>query len=902
MLLAGHALGKIIALAFRNSEKGFFHLLLTGNIMLCFIFVSFFILFGVFTYYAHEFFVSFFILLISLMIFEIYFVLKVIKHQLIVLKQQNIQFSKYFVKVLDINYSWIPSVCILVIVSVLLVFHAIIIYYHPIFNEYDSLYVFLPISKSIILGNGLNNDFFGGSDISIRYPPFLQAINAWIIDLFDYPTLRLFPIYFIVLASLSIYFITKRLSNNTFLSLTSVAIALITPAFLVISSRFSLQQDLPFLAFLIFSALIFFKIVTSDKIKRFDFLLFIISISLLPLTREIGLIVSWFLFFILLYFRFSKDNTMVRFFLSIISLAPLYALTIIDINNVGFTPIITIRLLTLVSGNAIIIAIKKTVLRSENIRQLRNYLPLLFLFLIPLSFISTNLLLMKGPYPTIMFSSDFSNSLSEYRYIFDIENKLFQTFQESIHQIPRIDLLFFSTALGSLFIIFKFTGFLNLIKKIYQRENQYIFLATFLIILLIVWTYLLGSNYLEAGVRHIGYFIPFISIAIIMALNGNSILNKLYIFAMVIFVLYYYLQFDLRINNQGDHFYAIWIDPFISPYINHIGLIIGLALFSGYCITNYLGKSLLEKIEKSNKRNYLYFIFPLITCLFFYILISTNIQIASLEKTNFTFSGPWENNVFDVVNYLNIAEEGSVLSVRTPAIAYFTNRTNFDVYNPHIFSKVILPILKSHNVSEMDNKLNNLNIKYIVLPNEFNPAGKIVENINNQYQFEEKLKLNSNISAVPLDNYTIYKMISENSFGYDLLNKTFDWQEYNLDLIRFDPTLLILSEPLSEEIEYNRIYLDTYLSSTKNPLLMYLNYTSEIIEGRASFVFEIRDSSDGEILYTQYLKHTFGLNKDGFYILPDSVVNKKIEMRFYIISHDAGKYYLRLDQVSLTKP
>lgn len=145
-------------------------------------------------------------------------------------------------------------------------------------------------------------------------------------------------------------------------------------------------------------------------------------------------------------------------------------------------------------------------------------------------------------------------------------------------------------------------------------------------------------------------------------------------------------------------------------------------------------------------------------------------------------------------------------------------------------------------------------------------------------------------------------MISENSFGYDLLNKTFDWQEYNLDLIRFNPTLLILSEPLSVETEYNRIYLDTYLSSTKNPLLMHLNYTSEIIEGSASFVFEIRDSSDGEILYTQYLKHTFGLNRDGFYILPDSVVNKKIEMRFYIISHDAGKYYLRLDQASLTKP
>ena len=117
----------------------------------------------------------------------------------------------------------------------LVIFHGALIYFHPIFNEYDSLYVFLPISKSILLGNGPNVDFFGGYDLSIRYPPFVQSIDAWIMDLFDYSALRIFNIFYLFLTSLFIYYIRKLIMINS-VFLISISISLVIPALLVISS------------------------------------------------------------------------------------------------------------------------------------------------------------------------------------------------------------------------------------------------------------------------------------------------------------------------------------------------------------------------------------------------------------------------------------------------------------------------------------------------------------------------------------------------------------------------------------------------------------------------------------------------------------------------------------------
>lgn len=897
MLLAGHSLGRTFSKLLHKPDNGFLKTLLEGNILLCFSFISLFLAFGVFSNNAGAFFIIFLIVLLLLTTLEFFFIAPYLR--LFVHRIRAVGFKSVWINKFQIKHSSVPVICIFLLVIILLSFHAIVIYYHPILNEYDSIYIFLPISNSILLGNGLNHDFYGGSDLSIRYPPFVQALNAWIIDLFDNSTLRSFPVYFVILTSLSVYQITRIMGRDKFFSMISVCITLVTPALLVISSRFSLQQDLPFIAFISFSMYAFLRVLRSNDIGRFDFALFIISLAILPLVREIGLLMSWFLFFSFLTLKYSRNHTYLRISFSILALIPLYALTLNDIRNVGFTSILLIRLSTLIVGNIILCFLKLSSVQNKRIHHLSRYLPLIVLFGVPASFIISNIILMKGPYPTIMFSSEFSTSLNEYRYIFDIQNKLYQNVLESLLQIPRIDLLFFSLALGSIFFLFKFKGILNLINDIRLDKVFPNVIFVYLLITVIIWSYLLNSGFTEAGIRHISYFIPILSIVIIAALNKNSISHRIYIFSMIVFALYYYLQNDIAITNQNGHFYAIWIDPIITPYISYFGLIIGVILFCGYFSIDLIQSKILKTRFNPNLK-YLVPVFPIILAFGCYFIVSTNIQISSISASDLSLDRAWENNVFEVIYYLNYADEGNVLSVRAPAISYFTNRTNFDAFNPHIFGRIILPILNSTDSSILESKLINQNIKYVVLPNNNNPSHSIVNKIDNRYKFQEKLQSSHNFSSIPLDHFTIYKYIEPDSFTYDLLASNHQWQESGVNLLERDPSLLFLSNTNSSSTEFNRLYLKANIPQSSKPLLMALNYSSAVQNENTSFLFEIRNSFSENILYSRNLQDTNQENYMMYLLVPPKTTGKDIEIRFYIITNEPGKSYLHLNEVKLS--
>jgi hypothetical protein len=61
------------------------------------------------------------------------------------------------------------------------------------------IFISLSISKWILLGNGLKNDFYLGSEINMRCPPFVQALNAWPIHSFEYSSMRVFTFYSVFL-------------------------------------------------------------------------------------------------------------------------------------------------------------------------------------------------------------------------------------------------------------------------------------------------------------------------------------------------------------------------------------------------------------------------------------------------------------------------------------------------------------------------------------------------------------------------------------------------------------------------------------------------------------------------------------------------------------------------------
>jgi len=203
---SGYTVGTIISKV-RGVTPRFSRDLIYGNIAVNFLFISGFIVFGVLTSAANQYFTVFTYVLVGLSILGIYFLSKLITPIVRSGRTYGEPANIKFHRIKSIFFGSDNQAAIFILFGIalfvtLLVYQATIIYYHPIYSEYDSMYLFLPISKSILLGNGLNHDFYLGSDVNMRYPPFIQALNAWLIHSFEYSSIRMFPFYYVFFAAI----------------------------------------------------------------------------------------------------------------------------------------------------------------------------------------------------------------------------------------------------------------------------------------------------------------------------------------------------------------------------------------------------------------------------------------------------------------------------------------------------------------------------------------------------------------------------------------------------------------------------------------------------------------------------------------------------------------------------
>jgi hypothetical protein len=117
----------------------------------------------------------------------------------------------------------------------------------------------------------------------------------------------------------------------------------------------------------------------------------------------------------------------------------------------------------------------------------------------------------------------------------------------------------------------------------------------------------------------------------------------------------------------------------------------------------------------------------------------------------------WETNVIEVIDYLKSAENGNVLALRAPAIPFFTNRTSLDFFNPQTFAYNISSVLSIENSSTFKEKIADMGIRYIVLPNQNNSLYYSVQNLMADSKLVDFINTDSDFDRISLENFTIYK-------------------------------------------------------------------------------------------------------------------------------------------------
>lgn len=887
MVIAGYTIGTLIS-TYLTKNRSPLKDLFVGNITLNLIFVTFFIIFADLLHYTDLYFSFFGYAIITLTIIGVYFIVR----EFVTKKKSIINITLF------LSAENIPVIFGFAMYIICFLFMIIIIYYHSIFTEYDSLYIFLPISKSIIMGNGLVHDFFTGSDMSMRYPPFTQAIEAWLLDSFGYSSMRFFPTYFLFLGSLAIYLFGRNILKDRFYSLLGPSFFFVTPAVMVISSRFSLQQDLSFISILGASFYFLSEIVRGKNGSRINLIMLIICLSLLPLCRELGLIFSIAIFFLIPVVKFTKGNFKLRLIFSTLIFLPLYTLSLYDLVQTGTTVTIILRLSTIVVANCIIIFVSSTIKNQVHFKSLIISAKYLIFFMVPLIFILSNIIMFSGPYPTIVFSPKFSHAIAEYRNIFEFQDRLLATFSEAIQHVPRIDILFTAVALGSALIFFKIYGVLKIIWEI-RNNHQYALIIMLLVVYLALWSYLLDADYQKSAVRHLSYIIPVLLVALLVGLRNSGLQYKIFAFGLIVASTYYFLFDNLEISNSGNVFRGIWIDPGKNPLISADNVKLAALLFSIWLLIRLIPEKYVKTV---NFQKYQAILFSVLLVSQATIFISTNVQLSPPSAADVKPPTGWESNVFEATEYLNVADKGNILSLRAPAIPYLTNRTDYDIYSPQAFATSIFPILASKDITALKHKFEDMDIRYVVLPNHRNDLGKFVDNMDDKFGLPSVLQSDSNFETINLTNFVIYKYHNDPAIGTNLLGPSYYWQPIlDTTIDRNNGKMNITVNTQNNFKNYNRAVLETIFKLDPRPFVFNLNYSSNSITGQAAFFVEMRDS-DGKILWGRELDNTSGKALSSAFIIPKSVVGKHISLIFYIITETPGQHILNVQKAKIFYP
>jgi hypothetical protein len=283
----------------------------------------------------------------------------------------------------------------------------------------------------------------------------------------------------------------------------------------------------------------------------------------------------------------------------------------------------------------------------------------------------------------------------------------------------------------------------------------------------------------------------------------------------------------------------------------------------------------------------------------FYILASSSAKFvsASLDKIDEVPPSGWEKNVFEPINYLKTAEDGNVFGVRTPAISFFTNRTNYDLYSEHVYS-IFRPLLEIENSTLLKKKLSDMNIRYIVLPNERNSLFYLVNNLNKNSKLIKMINTDPSFKRVDLKSYSVYKF-DPNPPTIDFAKQNYLWKSVGAGVTHDKGIIDITERTNNTQKIFSRGYLLTEINSKVKPHLLTIEYSSTSQKGMAKFLAEFRGNAN-KILWSHYLNDTNGRTRTQTFVLPKETAGTPVELRMYILTHGPGEHELVLKRAAIS--
>lgn len=611
-----------------------------------------------------------------------------------------------------------------------------------IYLEYDAIFYYFPLAKSIVLTGGLHTDFFQQSVIMSTTEPAIPLMYAFAGFVSGNPqqyapASAMIPFVFILLTAIAIYMASKEIFDSL-VGIASAGVFLALPITYAMASHYAYYLDIAFTFFIaavLYATIMVYKygqstrvwwlvfgMTVSLSIMERDIMFFLIpgilAILLVPIIRGITPKVRWigFVIFSLLF------TGAYNFFF------------ILDLRGSSLSVMATlIREIPVVFTIFVFLALCAFPQRGMKFPRIKTLLPAMLPLVIPVVFILRNISsagAITSNYP--VFNRDWQAALS----LMALAGRP-STSSSNLAQLFHWSTLLSSPLSGGVFLVPLVLGMLYIIYQTVRRSEghdrtPYFILLSFFLALLLMWSWVFGSSFQGSELRRLYYFSPLLSIfvgagavAFAKYLGLGQVRHRVALYLLLTSAYFWFSNFGstwniVNVAYAFDAIQAVQITAFI--------VFSAFFILSFYPTPLFPNMSNLQQIRKAMP----YIATILAVCLImtsgYFLAYNSSMLLKSQSQTSSEVPTAWENNLASIITYLNsnINNNGTIIASYALPIAYFTPHPVVDLTTlPGVMDLSRLSQDPGNSAMEL---LDN-GVRYLLLPTTTNNYYNYTQNL-----------------------------------------------------------------------------------------------------------------------------------------------------------------------------
>ncbi|MCW4005045.1 MAG: glycosyltransferase family 39 protein [Candidatus Bathyarchaeota archaeon] len=698
----------------------------------------------------------------------------------------------------------IDKIALFILLVVMLFFISSLVLSHSLFAEYDALFLYLPRAKSILLTGGLQYDYFLQSTLVTISHPAMPLLYAWL-GSFGLTTLsfdmsvRVFPIFYISLTSVTVYLLSKTVTNDYKAAFVGAISFVSMPIVLVVATNYSLYLDIPFVFFISLLSYIILKIHKTSTNSRFWWLMLGAAFAILLLQKDVGELLALPLLTLSVIPFLPIVNKKSRILFTVM-------LSVLFVVIYNFFPLWDIfhYPLHLLSGylakqapvfftGLIFGVLVYRMLPVVHPVKMRNVVFLFLPFVPVVCYWLRNTALFGVPSKLLIyFNPTFAaaESLKVAPIIGDSLPGGLSSLPSSIFGLFRLDVLFGSLNLGAFLLVPCVVGFGVVLYCILKNNSNSFMLLSLFMMMFCLWSWAFNCNNAGPEVRRLLYFAPFLAVFSAVGVKAFSNLSRTYnsmsyrFIAFVCFSLLYLwiFKFDLA---------SLTINQIRSKSLSigaaSVEMLLIFAFFFAIFFYPFPRKLVLKRLSPKIMRGVRVCLpFMLVIILLYPFVTVSFAGLTDVQNSLCSVSSSWENNLPEVISYVNqnlTHDNLSIVTCYALPVSYFTSHPVIDMTS--LYGLVTLHDLSINNSAALADYLLDHNVGYFLFPKPNNSYYESFTVISNNLNLVNKAFFGRTPAIKFLQEFSkfeLYKVISSDTqnLNYRYLT-TFDanWTPIN---------------------------------------------------------------------------------------------------------------------------